>query len=222
VRDEGGDASAHAAALNIIKTEIVLMRENKLLGGTAPWFIHNPMSKRIEFMHLETRFSDMFEQAWKTTTTHINPSKSIKDTAASGVAQTPEKVPAVGNKRAIAEVEGGNGEAASSGSAPKVKAAKKGTGKDKGEDKQGTGDAAKDAKALKQKEVTKQTNELKVLKNKLLTASAAGKAVLDTIRTSAEWEYFNNESSTKPLRSALVMKNFHTIAPFPLGLPSYH
>jgi hypothetical protein len=210
VRDEGGDLAAHRAALAIVQNELVLRRAGKLLGGFAPWFMVNALSNRTEWMHLETRFSDMFSQAWESTSSQCKATTELNQGAPP--VETPQKA---ARKRQFAEV-GSGGVAAKSAEADEAEPE---TGKDTGKGstgkKGGTGkkpkavkkepedESEKLAKAAERKEQQKQMNELKSLKTKLLTTSAAGKAVLDTIRTNSAWEYFNNENSTKPLTTAL-------------------
>ena len=65
LKDEVGDSDALTACHNIVKSELLLMNEGKLLLGKFPWFRVNPLSKRLEFAHLESRFSDVFDQTWR-------------------------------------------------------------------------------------------------------------------------------------------------------------
>lgn len=197
VRDEGGDEQARQAALQIVRSELVLQREGKLLGGFAPWFMVNPLSKRTEWMHLETRFSDMFSQAWSTAVVQDKAVQDVPDM----VAETPQKTAGRGAKRQAANMvtdgEGAatpkpDGEGRKNGKTPKTSPMKQ----------EPEEESAKTARLAEKKEQQKQMTELKMLKTKLLTTSAAGKAVLDTIRTNSAWEYFNNGSSTKPLTTA--------------------
>jgi hypothetical protein len=197
VRDEGGDAAARTAALNIVKSELVLQRQGKLLGGMAPWFILNPLSKRIEFMHLETRFSDMFTEAWKTTTRQLNQQKSIEMTK-SVVDATPEKLG--GPKR---ELEAAANPVAAALPEPAPKKGRRGDANGGGPTPEKKDDPQKAAQQAAKKQEQKQLNELKNLRSKLLGASASGRAVLELIKTSPEWAYFKTESSMAPLNDAL-------------------
>jgi hypothetical protein len=219
VRDEGGDLAAKHAALNIVKSELVLMRSGKLLGGVAPWFVHNPLSKRVEFMHLETRFADMFEQSWRSTKTEIKNPIALQAGEQEDV--TPVKALGAGKRlreegngdtstaklpKCSGEEDGGkSGGAGSSGGAGRgareaAGKAPKGGKKDRDPQEDEAKNVLKEAKKLEMKQLA----ELKSLKNKVLTVSAAGKAVLDLIRSSSDWSYFNNESSTTPLFAAMA------------------
>jgi hypothetical protein len=223
VRDEGGDLAARHAAINIVKSELALMREGKLLGGVAPWFIHNPLSRRVEFMHLQTRFADAFQQSWSATKKEVKHAISLKEEKGAGARegeQTPLKVAAPGKrllattdlsgKKVKLELGAGEGSGAgkpSSSSGGKLETAddqkkgrKKGTNPKKEEDDDDKKAAIDKAK---KKEEMKQLNDLKALKNKVLTAGAAGKAVLDLIKTSPDWSYFNNEANTNGLTLAM-------------------
>jgi hypothetical protein len=69
--DEGGGPGGLAACMNIVKNQIRLTQAGRLLGGQHPWFLMNKMSERVEFMHLETRFSNMMDEDFILTSTNI-------------------------------------------------------------------------------------------------------------------------------------------------------
>jgi len=58
VADEGGDSAAWKAAVNIVKSCLTLHKANKTIKGQS-FMKYNWMSKRTEFMHLETGFDDI-------------------------------------------------------------------------------------------------------------------------------------------------------------------
>ena len=62
VRDEGQDDAAVKACLNIVDECLRRQAAGKLAGGRKPWFRINPLSKRVEWLHLSEGYSDSFEE----------------------------------------------------------------------------------------------------------------------------------------------------------------
>eukprot|EP00969_Alexandrium_andersonii_P156606 6923636-Alexandrium_andersonii.AAC.1 len=48
-------------------SELKLTEAGKLLGGQHPW-IKNKLSMRLEFMHLEQNYQELYEKSWHTRT----------------------------------------------------------------------------------------------------------------------------------------------------------
>ena len=181
VRDEGGDDAAVTAAMNIVKTEILLMREHKYLLGRLPWFKMNWMSKRIEFAHLETTFSDMYEQCWKQTTVQAPP--VVAGAAAKPDAPSPSPTadtPEIANtKRKRAEA-------------------------DKTDKTDKTPTKGTKRVTEEQKELQKLQTKLKAVRQKLVNSLSDGHGLLTIIDKNPDWERFKNPFSISQLTKDLV------------------
>jgi hypothetical protein len=67
VRDEGQDEPAYQAAVMVVKSCISLTMSGNYLGGEHPWHRINPQTRRLEWMHLDTTFQDMYSTDFLTT-----------------------------------------------------------------------------------------------------------------------------------------------------------
>ena len=65
--DEGKDKARLRATVNIVKNQMKLMKNGKLLNNEHPWYRWNKLSERMEFMHLRTSFQSLYQEEWKTT-----------------------------------------------------------------------------------------------------------------------------------------------------------
>ena len=63
VRDEGADVAAHKAAMNIITACVALHGKGVTCGG-CPFVQYNGFSKRTEFLHLESGYSQILKDCW--------------------------------------------------------------------------------------------------------------------------------------------------------------
>ena len=64
VQREGGDAAAVQAVQNYIE-EAWRMTENKQFLGGNPWFLLNPMTKRVELLYVKLQFKDSLLKTWQ-------------------------------------------------------------------------------------------------------------------------------------------------------------
>ena len=184
VRDEGGDAEAYKAGVNIVKSCVALTYSGQLLKGEHSWFRVNSMSKRLEWMHLDTTYSDLYTEAHTTTQTRV--SESNREPAAVEPL-TPSKAAvetgalAGKRKRATEVVEGG------------------GSGKKAPRD---GGELPGDDVKKRKKEEQARWTKLMGLRGKMREASGAAKDLRETIMTSDNWAWARNEYSLKELDTA--------------------
>lgn len=183
VRDEGQDEPAYEAAVNVVKSCISLTVSGNLLGGEHPWHRVNPQTKRLEWMHLDTTFQDMYSTDFLTNETRtttdgkpiadqVTPPKAAKEPA--GAAEHGEKRPRAGS----AEVN------AKPGKSPK--------------DKDETTDATKKKKKEDQARWTKLIGQ----REKMRAATGSAKDLRDLIMSSQSWAW---------ARSELVLNELDTV-----------
>jgi hypothetical protein len=194
VADEGGDKAALVAAINIVRTEIEYMNKGALLANEHPWFKFNVMSKRVEFMHLESHFSDMFSKAWSMTTT-ASKATGLALGDASAVAGS------------IAEVQTPEKETRAPGAVPAPPAPQKGgLGGKRGKGGGGGGkpDSAEQMEAKRQKkDDAAEMAKISKVKAALTKANSSAAGLLDTIAKNGAWSWANNDFVTTELTTAL-------------------
>ena len=185
VRDEGADEEAYKAAVNVVKSCVSMTYSGKLLQGEHPWFKVNTQTKRLEWMHLETSYADLYTDQYDTketrTTEQESPLKAIEpETPLKGTAGT-----AVG----------------SGGAGPDPKKRRTG-GKavafaDKGAKPPKPPDD-EDTKQLRKVEAAK-WNKLAGLREKMRSSQSSATDLRNTIMTNNEWEQFRGELTLMPL-----------------------
>jgi hypothetical protein len=183
VRDEGQDEPAFEAAVNVVKSCISLTVSGNLLGGEHPWHRVNPQTKRLEWMHLDTTFQDMYTTDYVTTETRTT---AIADASADPM--TPQKadkledgVAAPGQKRPRADL---TEVPAKPGKSPK----------DKGDND----DAAKKRKKEDQARWTKLMSQ----REKMRAATGSAKDLRDLIMSSQSWAWARSELVLNELDTA--------------------
>ena len=196
-KDEGGDAAAWKACVNIVKTEIKLQREGKLLHGVHDWYKMNPMSKRVEWMHLEQSFTELFEQAWALKTVDSKVTNSAKP-----MATTPSTEQGTTTKQAT------TGHDVKDPAKDLIKVGKEDEKKDKGKRKPAKkkreaesdgGEGDDTAKRLK-KEEQQMWTKFKNIKAGMAKVSAAANDLEHIVTTKPSWGWCNNEPMLKGLR----------------------
>ena len=197
MRDEGGDRAATIAAANIVTSQVKMMHKNMLLANKFPWFKMNTMSRRVEFMHLESHFSDMYAEAWKTTTNSTVVDRPVIQAAAGlELAFTPEKagrIVSVGNP---------GPELADTPKPGKGGRAGKGN-KRKTEDPEPHVETPEQAEVKRQKKAEGlELQKVGKVKSALTKTTAEAYDLLDTIGSTDSWSWANNEFLLKELKTA--------------------
>jgi hypothetical protein len=185
VRDEGQDQPAYEAAVNVIKSCISLTVSGKLLGGEHPWYRINPQSQRLEWMHLDTTFQDLYSTDYSTT--------QIRTTAIAAEADptTPAK-----EKQALpglaAEVPGGKRPRAGGAEEKPNKSPR-----DKGQG--GDHDPAKKRKKEDQARWTKLMGQ----REKMRASTGSAKDLRDLIVSDQSWAWARSELVLNELDTAI-------------------
>jgi hypothetical protein len=176
VRDEGADAEALTAAINIVKSCINLTFTNHKLKGEHPWFRLNAMSKRLEWMHLDTTYSDLYTESHMTeeTRTQETPGVALENEPLTPVKGTPAVEPgsSSGRKR--------DRELELAGAGRGGKPAK-GSVNDEGK--------ADDATKKRKKEEQARWSKLMMLREKMRSVTGSAKDVDDLIKSSDGWAW---------------------------------
>jgi hypothetical protein len=189
VRDEGGDTEAYTAGVNIVKSCIALTYAGKLMNSEHPWFRVNSMSKRLEWLHLDTVFSDLYTEVHSTVETRSveTDKKPVVDEVG-----TPEKTsPAAKAVDTVPAKRGRETGASGSGGA-----------------KSGGGENVPDSDAKKRKkEEQSRWTKLAALREKMRAVSGSARDLRDLIMTSGEWAWARNEIMLKDLDTATSRTN---------------
>ena len=227
-RDEGHDHAGLVASLNIVKNYIRLTNANKLLNDQHPWFKYNRLSERIEFLHLESRFSSLvdeswcFQEKWTSDGAQVAGKKALVDGK-----QTPEKTTLLALASSSSQAgAAGAAHAGAPGAKPvlEAEAAEQGElAKPPGKEgrKRGVLGAAdgnlaspRDSKIAKRLSHVDQTlQEISKVKKKFQTAMQSAENIENLIKNDTQWSYFNNDAFCVDLRevSWIVENNAHLL-----------
>jgi hypothetical protein len=211
-RDEGGDREGYKAAVNIVKSCISLTYQNKWLNNEHPWFRFNHMSKRLEWLHLNTVYSDLYTECFESAETRItNTPKAVANDLSpeKGTASGSGQQPIAGGMQVAgpAAVKSGKRPRDDNDKGQEEDESAKGQGKRRtstggksGESKEGPTPHAKAKKLEEQRKWTKLT----AAREKMRAASSTARDLKDMILQDQSWAWARNEVMLAGLDKAHV------------------